>query len=59
LAALLAKSAASETGKAVGANVEKLHPKIGLRMLEQDFLVKTVFDECRTGAVSQHTGWTN
>jgi transposase len=35
-----AKSAASETAKAVEADVEKLHAKIGQLMVERDFLAK-------------------
>jgi transposase len=35
-----AKSAATETAKAVEADVEKLHAKIGQLLVERDFLAK-------------------
>ena len=35
-----AKSAAAETAKAVEADVEKLHAKIGQLLVERDFLAK-------------------
>jgi transposase len=35
-----AKSAASETAKAVETDVEKLHAKIGQLVVERDFLTK-------------------
>ena len=35
-----AKSAASETAKAVETEVEKLHAKIGQLVVERDFLAK-------------------
>ena len=39
-AVFAAKSAAAETAKAVEADVEKLHAKIGQLLVERDFLAK-------------------
>ena len=39
-AVFAAKSAATETAKAVEADVEKLHAKIGQLLVERDFLAK-------------------
>jgi transposase len=50
-----AKSAASEAAKAVEADVEKLHAKIGQLVVERDFWRKPSVDACRTQASDGRT----